>query len=68
MFFYRNIKTIIQNIKTPKGQINWKVLYKGINKYWCPAARELKLINLTLWPLRGASVSRVTHTLTYAIA
>ena len=24
-FFY--IKTIIQNIKTPKGQINWKVLY-----------------------------------------
>ena len=27
VFFYRNIKTIIQNIKTPKGQINWKVLY-----------------------------------------
>ena len=26
-FFYRNIKTIIQNIETPKGQINWKVLY-----------------------------------------
>ena len=26
VFFYRNIKTIIQNIKTPKGQINWKVL------------------------------------------
>ena len=26
VFFYRNIKTIIQNIETPKGQINWKVL------------------------------------------
>jgi len=27
-----------------------------------PAARGVKLINLTLWPLLGASVSRVTHT------
>jgi len=27
-----------------------------------PAARGVKLINLTLWPLQGASVSRVTHT------
>ena len=26
VFFYRNIKTIIQNIKTPKGQIKWKLL------------------------------------------
>ena len=26
------------------------------------AARGVKLINLTLWPLQGASVSRVTHT------
>ena len=35
VFFYRNIKTIIQNIETPKGQINWKVLYKREKKDKC---------------------------------
>ena len=34
VFFYRNIKTIIQNIETPKGQINWKVLYSSRDSFW----------------------------------
>ena len=34
------------------------------SKKWInlPAVRGVKLINLTLWPLLGASVSQVTHT------
>ncbi len=40
----------------PNLKLNWD---KSINML---AARGVKLINLTLWPLQGASVSRVTHT------
>ena len=50
-----NLK-VMSGIKKKKKSIN------------LPAVRGVKLINLTLWPLQGASVSRVTRTLTYAIA
>ena len=33
----------------------------GLKHYSVLAVRGVKLINLTLWPLLGASVSRVTH-------
>ena len=41
------------------GAISAVVVIRSIN---LPAVRGVKLINLTLWPLLGASVSRVTHT------